>query len=501
MTTPDIINDIAQYMRMRQETGQRCYHLLLVCKQDIHHTAKGHLALASLMKKNYFSTILTIGCGSGTLEQALIDTEAQPSRYKKLVIGQDTDEDVVDALDDEGAAICIVELDQLKHQQSEAEEESATIYPTSTIQKGLQRYLNQEIVIVGSIEHEHDLLTAFLPHKENTIYYVLPAEAALQDRLSITLGQHGKQPIFIPEPYNTFDTFFEALADKLISNNSYTERKTTAKISPPVPLPVSLTSIPKQSSSRRKRQKADLVLVTVTPVETEAILTHVSKKTKVSIGNRAYHDLDVIGGAKTFLVQLPHMGSGGYGGSLKTVEAAILALSPWAVIMVGIAFGFDPANQRIGDILISQQIQDYDLERVGSGSGKYPRGNRVSASALLLSNFITSQYYIFEDWPNPPKVYAGLILSGSKLVDDEDFRNQLHMIAPNAVGGEMEGVGLYEAALNKRVEWLLVKAISDWADGKKHVNKKEYQQLAAEHAARFTIKAIELGGFTRPSKR
>ena len=75
------------------------------------------------------------------------------------------------------------------------------------------------------------------------------------------------------------------------------------------------------------------------------------------------------------------------------------------------------------------------------------------------------------------------------------------MIAPNAVGGEMEGVGLYEAALNKRVEWLLVKAISDRADGKKHVHKKEYQQLAAEHAARFTIKAIELGGFMRPSRR
>jgi nucleoside phosphorylase len=195
------------------------------------------------------------------------------------------------------------------------------------------------------------------------------------------------------------------------------------------------------------------------------------------------------------------MGSGGSGGSLKTVEAAILALSPWAVIMVGIAFGFDPVNQRIGDILISQQIQDYDLERVGSGPSKYPRGNRVSASASLLSNFITSQYYIFEDWPNPPKVHPGLILSGSKLVDDEDFRNQLHMIAPNAVGGEMEGVGLYEAALNKGVEWLLVKAISDWADGKKHVHKKEYQQLAAEHAARFTIKAIELGGFTRPQRR
>src|SRR2546421_4220658 len=114
MAMPDIINDIAQYMRMRQKTGQRCYHLLLVCKQDMHCTANGYLALASLMKENYFSTILTIGCES-TLEQALIDLEVlQSPGYKKLVIGQDPDDYIVDALDDEGAAICIVELDHLK---------------------------------------------------------------------------------------------------------------------------------------------------------------------------------------------------------------------------------------------------------------------------------------------------------------------------------------------------------------------------------------------------
>ena len=108
MATLDIINDIAQYMRMRQKTGQRCYHLLLVCKQDMHCTAKGYLALASLMKEKYFSTVLTIGC-EGALEPALSDIKVQPPKYKKLVIGQDPDEYIVDALDDEGAAICIVE--------------------------------------------------------------------------------------------------------------------------------------------------------------------------------------------------------------------------------------------------------------------------------------------------------------------------------------------------------------------------------------------------------
>ncbi|MBO0793693.1 MAG: hypothetical protein J2P36_22445 [Ktedonobacteraceae bacterium] len=495
MAIPEVIDNVAQYMELRKKTGQRPYHLLLVCQQDIPLAAQGYLALARLMKEQYFSTILTIDCEQA-LEQALLDLRIEPSEYKKLTVGHDTDEQrIVDALDDELVGICVVMLEQQKQGMK------GNKRLTPEIQAALQRYLNLEIVIAGFIEDTHDILTAFLPQKENAIYVVLPAEETLQSRMSNALTRQGKQPIFIPEPYNTFDKFFDYLATKLIPADNNRVVKPVERKKPPLSTPPKQPSRSKQTSHSSKKLKTDLLLVTTTAVETEAILTHVPQKRRVSIRNRAYHDLGMIGEARTLLVQLPHMGSGGSGGSLKTIEAAIQALSPWAVIMVGIAFGFDPANQRIGDILISQKIQDYDLERVGSGSGKYARGNRVSASALLLGNFITSQYYLFENWPDPPKVYPGLILSGSKLVDDEDFRDQLRMIAPDAVGGEMEGVGLYEAASNKHVDWLLVKAISDWADGKKHLNKKEFQQLAAEHAARFTIKAIELGGFARPAKR
>jgi nucleoside phosphorylase len=43
----------------------------------------------------------------------------------------------------------------------------------------------------------------------------------------------------------------------------------------------------------------------------------------------------------------------------------------------------------------------------------------------------------------------------------------------------MEGVGLAAAAVRHGVPWIIVKAICDWADGKKH---KEHQSLAAAAA-------------------
>ncbi len=505
MVEAGIIDKIAYNVQLRKEIGLSRYHLLLVRQPEMQCNAHGYRSLVRLLMTNYFATILTIGC-EDALEQAWIDLAGRASGYRKLVIGRDADESIVDALYYEGSESCVVVLDQLKLQkhvasgEREANEAMTTTSPTSEIQDALQYYFNQEIIIAGSLEHENVLLSAFLPHKENVIYYLLPDEATLQQRLSAMLAQHGKQPIFIPEPYNTFDDFFATLCSRLLSAESSTERRVIASaVACSNAIPVALP--PPVKLPRRNRIKADLLLVTATKVETEAVLAHAAQKSRVTLRNRAYHNLGVIGGARSFLVQLPAMGYSGTGGSLKTIEEALQALSPWAVIMVGIAFGFDPQNQQIGDILISQQLQDYDSERVGSDSGNQLRGVRVNASASLLSNFLTNQYYVFEDWPDPPAVYPGLILSGSKLVDNEQFRDQLRKAAPNAVGGEMEGMGLYEAASNKHVEWLLVKAISDWGDGKKHVNKKEYQHLATKNVARFTIKVIELGDFTRPSRR
>jgi len=112
-------------------------------------------------------------------------------------------------------------------------------------------------------------------------------------------------------------------------------------------------------------------------------------------------------------------------------------------------------------------------------------GDRPQASTRLLSLVRSSML----DWQGPP-VHIGLLLSGEKLVDNYDFREQLRQLEPEAIGGEMEGAGLYASAQRKRVDWLVIKAICDWADGEKGYQKQLRQQAAAEHAEHIAATSL-----------
>lgn len=246
--------------------------------------------------------------------------------------------------------------------------------------------------------------------------------------------------------------------------------------------------------------KADVLLVTATKVESKAVIEIFQDATiqvpqRVLIGERIYHSIGSVNGAKIFMVQ-SEMGSGGPGASLQTVEKGIHALSPDIVIMVGIAFGMDSEKQSIGEILVSQQLMLYELQRVGTkdeGTKIILRGDKAHASPRLLSYFRSADI----DWDESKcKVNFGLILSGEKLVDNIDFRQQLCDLCPETIGGEMEGSGLYVACLDKKVDWILVKSICDWADGNKNENKDNQQKLAAGNAASFVLHVLQQIPFT-----
>lgn len=253
------------------------------------------------------------------------------------------------------------------------------------------------------------------------------------------------------------------------------------------------------SKTKEQYLKADVLLLTVTEVESKAVLSLIKKFfnrdfERHFINEKTYYDLGSIGGARTYMVQ-SEMGGGGLSGSLLTAAKGIDALSPLSVVMLGIAFGVNPEKQKIGQILVSKQIVAYELQRVGRDTeGRTDviiRGDRPQASPKLLDRFRSGVI----DWQGA-KVDFGLILSGEKLIDNKGFRDELRAKEPEAIGGEMEGGGLYAAAQSRGVDWILVKAICDWADGEKHINKQRNQQKAALNAAKFTLHVIQQGGFS-----
>lgn len=237
--------------------------------------------------------------------------------------------------------------------------------------------------------------------------------------------------------------------------------------------------------------KQRLLIVTVTNVESQAVLNAFAAETGRSamplmLDGYVYKHLGRVDAFDVYFA-ISEMGSGGVGGSQDAVRKAITAIKPDAVFMVGIAFGIDRKKFSVGDILVSKQLLLYDLQRVSSDSTISLRGDRVPASVKLL-NWVR---HAALTWKTGVRVEPGLVLSGDKLIDNKDYRNELSALVPDALGGEMEGAGLYVACQELKLDWILIKAICDWADGQKHKNKSANQQKAASNAINFVLNILK----------
>jgi hypothetical protein len=61
----------------------------------------------------------------------------------------------------------------------------------------------------------------------------------------------------------------------------------------------------------------------------------------------------------------------------------------------------------------------------------------------------------------------------------------------------MEGAGLYVSSAEHKLDWIVVKAICDWADGNKGVDKQERQRTAAKNAAIFLVESLKYAALKR----
>jgi len=243
-----------------------------------------------------------------------------------------------------------------------------------------------------------------------------------------------------------------------------------------------------------------IVLLTVNKHETSAVIKafvgQETPRTETRDGI-TYSHLGRVGDLR-IVHAISEMGAGGVGAAQSRTHAAIQAWDPRAIIAVGVAFGMDERKQDYGDVLVSSHIRGYDLARVNDDGTVTPRGDKPHASPTLLNRITHLDMSLSDDdklrelWA---RIRTGPILSGAKLVDNQSYRDSLRsQFETEAIGGEMEAVGVYVSAFEARVDWMIVKAICDFADGKKGKNKTKRQKLAAGNAARVVRRALEEPG-------
>lgn len=243
--------------------------------------------------------------------------------------------------------------------------------------------------------------------------------------------------------------------------------------------------------------EADVLLIVATDVEERQTLEEFGYPPGKSPrrrprGQQIYLELGEFAGQRVFLVR-SEMGSGGAGGSQFTADDAILDLGPEWVLMIGIAFGVDAVEQSVGDVLVPTEVVLYDHKRVGVRDGEpyveYPEAPGRPDAALVKRLRDGRRDF------GGAEVRLGRLLSGANLVDNEAHRKELveHAARGKAIGGEMELAGLFAAAERRRGRWAAAKAICDFADGGKAVDKSARQNLAATNAARFVRHVIDHG--------
>jgi nucleoside phosphorylase len=173
--------------------------------------------------------------------------------------------------------------------------------------------------------------------------------------------------------------------------------------------------------------------------------------------------------------------------SVRLAGELIRELKPCAVVMVGIAFGADKEAQNIGDVLVSETILPYDDIKQCKEQTVYKEHSREGGRRLLNAFRECREWEYKLSDSTQSSVYVGALLTGSCLIDSYDFRTKLleDFKDNKPIGGDMEAFGIYrEARMFDVSEWIIVKAICDWAyDKNVDEEQKENNQESAANAA------------------
>jgi len=299
----------------------------------------GYRSLARLIREGYFSMILTTNLDS-QLETALLLEGLQPTSFQTLVVGRGSDGHIVTSLEKRQTGICIVKL-----HGSLSDGILPATFPDffeipGSLQSCLKQYLNQDLIVVSSIEQDYDIQRLLNRHSGGSIYYALPQKQVIDDTVIKVMKarEHDPDASVIAGPYGSFERFFKTLEVMLLSQE-------TPQLTKPEILEIcsERAQIP---SERAATPKVDVLLVTATDVEAQVVLKRFPDATRYFVNGKTYYDLGIIHEAKIAMVR-SEMGAIGPGSALLTISESIRAQARSLSIIWTIEIACAKANQKL----------------------------------------------------------------------------------------------------------------------------------------------------------
>ncbi|WP_413114573.1 hypothetical protein ACK1X7_02310 [Streptomyces sp. CY1] len=241
-----------------------------------------------------------------------------------------------------------------------------------------------------------------------------------------------------------------------------------------------------------------LVVLTALDVEYEAVRAHLVDPRPRLHPSGTLFEVGRLDGTP-WRVALAELGDGNQGAAVLT-ERAIAMFRPRAVAFVGVA-GALKGDIELGDVVVATHVYAYHGGKDEDGEfHSRPRVWPVRQELDQLARFArrsgawTGLLPERSPGASRPAVHLKPVAAGEVVLNSANspLRRQLRRNYQDAAAIEMEGAGVAQAAhLNAALPALIVRGISDRADGEKYdADAEGWQSRAARHAAAFAFSVL-----------
>ncbi|MBC8154651.1 MAG: 5'-methylthioadenosine/adenosylhomocysteine nucleosidase [Bacteroidetes bacterium] len=185
-----------------------------------------------------------------------------------------------------------------------------------------------------------------------------------------------------------------------------------------------------------------------------------------------------------------------------TTAFTLAYFQPERVLFTGIAGGINPDLQP-GDIVIARQTGYHDYHTVTFDQRPTTQTRDAitknlnpayfpADSLLLVKALAAAKETPFESIPTtrrPPSISSGLVVTGDEFVNSEARVNQLRA-EHRADATEMEGAAVAQVCYQQRVPCLVIRSLSDKANGNARQDMLTFYKIAARNSANLVIKLV-----------
>lgn len=223
-------------------------------------------------------------------------------------------------------------------------------------------------------------------------------------------------------------------------------------------------------------------IIAAMPQELKILVEQLQDKVEVAVLGRTYYQ-GRIGQHEVVLVQ------SGIGKVMSAMSVAILAdrFAVDAIVNTGSA-GAVADGIAIGDVVVATHLAYHDVDVTAFG---YAFGQMAGQElyypadqALLekLTGVLVEQEIIS---------HQGLIVTGDSFIAGQDKIIEIKKHFPEVLAVEMEGAAIAQAAVNTGKPFLVIRAMSDTAQGDANITFDEFIIQAGERSAQTLIALLE----------